>query len=148
MAPAPAQTWRRDESQGVTKMVRTVDDYMASVEGVPGEVAHRLRTLLHEIAPEMDEALKWSQAVYSSNGPVCYFRAGKNHVTFGFWRGNTLRKHHERLESGGEKMAHLKLRTLDDIDATEITSLVKSAIELNRKRGDPTKEPRKEKDKD
>lgn len=129
-------------------MSRTVDDYMAALEGTPGEVARALRKVIHKLAPEMDEALKWNQAVYSSNGPVCYFRAGKNHVTFGFWRGNTLRKKNQQLESSGDKMAHLKLRTLDDIDRSEIKTLLHAAIELNEKRGDPTREPRKEKEKD
>lgn len=127
-------------------MARTVDDLMEGLEGTPGEVARELRKTILKFAPDMEEALKWNQAVYFSNGPVCYFRAGRNHVTFGFWRGNTLRKKNQKLESSGEKMAHLKLRTLDDLDRSEIKSLLQSAIALNEKRGDPTLEPRKDKE--
>ena len=126
-------------------MTRTVDDYLSDLEGTPGDVARALRRMIRNIAPDIDEALKWNQAVYSSNGPVCYFRSGKTHVTFGFWRGNTLRKKNERLEGSGEKMAHLKLRRIDDLNKPEIKSLLLSAIALNEKRGDPTLEPRKEK---
>ncbi len=123
-------------------MDRTVDDYLAAAEGLPGDVARKLYDLLHEVGPELTEAIKWGQPVFSSNGPVCYFRAGRTHVTFGFWRGSQLKKVSSRLESGGDMMAHLKLRTLDDVDDTDIKTLVTKAIALNRDRGDPTKERR------
>ena len=123
-------------------MERGVEDYLAGLEGAPGAVAAVLRDLLRTIAPELGETIKWGQPVYSSGGPVCYFRAGKNHVTFGFWRGAELGKLSPRLERSGDKMAHLKLRTLDDIDEAEIRAMVCKAMELNRDKGDPSKERR------
>ncbi len=125
-------------------MARTVDDYMVSLTGTPAEVARELRGMILKIAPELEESIKWNQPVYSHGGPVCYFRAGTKHVTFGFWRGNALRKVNDKLESGGDMMAHLKLRTLDELDRSEVKQLLRAAIELNQKRGDPTKEVRKE----
>lgn len=122
----------------------TVDDYMDGLKGTPAEVARELRKMILKMGPQLEESMKWNQPVYAYGGPVCYFRAGARHVTFGFWRGGTLRKHNDRLESGGEKMAHLKLRTLDDLDRSEIKALLHKAIELNEKRGDPLLEIRKE----
>ncbi len=123
-------------------MDRTVDDYVAAAEGVPGEVARALCQLLRKVAPELTEAIKWGQPVFSCEGPVCYFRAGKKHVTLGFWRGIQLMKINEGLQGGGDMMAHLKLRKMDDLDPSAIEALVTKAIALNRSKGDPTKERR------
>lgn len=123
-------------------MKPTVDEYVAKAEGSPGEIARALRALLRRLAPDLSEEMKWGQPVFSLGGPVCYFRAGKSHVTFGFWRGVALMKINENLESGGDMMAHLKLRTLADVDDKVIGPLVAKAIELNRSKGDPTRERR------
>jgi hypothetical protein len=37
-------------------------------------------------------------------------------VTFGFWRGASIADPSERLKTTGAVMAHVKLRTLDDVD--------------------------------
>lgn len=123
-------------------MDRTVEDYLAAAEGAPAAVARKLHGVLKSVGPELTEAIKWGQPVFSFNGPVCYFRVGKNHVTFGFWRGSQLKKVSGSLESGGDMMAHLKLRTAEDVDAAPIEKLVTKAIALNRDKGDPTKERR------
>lgn len=123
-------------------MGNSVDNYLGECEGAPGDVARALRTMILGIAPELEESFKWGQPVYASNGPVCYFRAGKNHVTFGFWRGVALGKVNSKLESGGDRMAHLKLAAMEDLDKTEVEALLTAAIGLNAAKGDPTKEVR------
>ncbi len=47
------------------------------------------------------------------------------------------------LESSGSVMAHLKIRDAAEIDERVITGLVKVAVELNRRKGDPTKRARR-----
>jgi hypothetical protein len=125
-------------------MKRTVDDYLAEAEGAPGEVARALYDLLRDAAPELTEEIKWGQPVFSYEGPVCYFRVGKKHVTLGFWRGVQLKKINGDLRSGGDMMAHLWLRSTNDLDQAAIKTLVTKAIALNRSNGDPTKERRQE----
>jgi hypothetical protein len=43
------------------------------------------------------------------------------------------------LQGSGEKMRHIKLSQLADIDAELFSELIRQAIELNSKKGDPTK---------
>jgi hypothetical protein len=38
-------------------------------------------------------------------------------VTVGFWKGASIKDPSGRLETGGEVMAHTKLRALADVDA-------------------------------
>ena len=120
-------------------MAKTVDEYIAGLSGTPAATAAALRELIVKTAPGLKESIKWGQPVYEAGGPVCYFRAHTNHVTFGFWRGQDLRKYSPRLESGGERMAHLKLAAPADVDVAEVTALIGAVIRLNEKLGDPTK---------
>ena len=45
------------------------------------------------------------------------------------------------IEGRGDKMGHLKLRTLADLKPAVLKKLVREAVRLNRERGDPTRKP-------
>jgi hypothetical protein len=118
---------------------KDVDDYIAQLSGWQAEAATQLRAIVREAAPDADEAIKWSQPVYSSNGPVCYFKAFTKHLNFGFWRGVQLTDPSGLLQSGGKKMAHVKIASLDDIQPEVFKGFVREAVELNLEHGDPSK---------
>ena len=120
-------------------MTKTVDQYVSGLKGWQADVGRQLRKIILGAAPELRESIKWAEPVYESNGPVCHFKAHKNHVTFGFWRGAELRKLSERLESSGSKMAHIKITSANDVLPRDFAALVTAAVELNRSKGDPTK---------
>jgi len=84
--------------------------------------------------------IKWGNLVYLSNGPAFLIRAEEHRVLFGFWRGQRLRKIDPRLKPGGKyEMANIELHNGDEVSATVIRRLVKQAIDLNNKLGNPTK---------
>jgi hypothetical protein len=118
---------------------KTVDNYIAGLEGGQREVAVALRQLIRKAAPRATEAIKWAQPVYDVNGPICYFRAFKRHVNFGFWRGAQLKDPHGLLESTGDKMGHIKLTGVGDIRKAAFQALVREAVRLNQKLGDPSR---------
>ena len=62
---------------------KTVDAYIAGLEDWQAEIVSGVRQVLNEAAPDADEAIKWAQPVYSSNGPFAYIKAFKNSVNFG-----------------------------------------------------------------
>jgi hypothetical protein len=43
------------------------------------------------------------------------------------------------LEGDGDRMKHIKLKTVKDVNRAAFTDFVKQAIKLNRELGDPTK---------
>jgi hypothetical protein len=121
-------------------MAKTVDDYIAKLPAAQAKLAQALRKAILSASPdEISEAIKWAQPVFESNGPVCYFKAHKQHVTFGFWRGAALMGLDSRLETSGSKMAHIKLFVADDVDRAHIAALVRAATKLNRVHGDPNR---------
>ena len=90
-------------------------------------------------AGKLEERIKWGHLVYFSNGPVLLIRAEEKRVLFGFWRGKRLRNLDDRLKPGGKyEMATISLVQGDSMSATQARRLVKAAIGLNRKLGDPT----------
>jgi hypothetical protein len=118
---------------------KTVDGYIAGLEGWQAEIVTRVRGIILQAATEAKESIKWAQPVYEINGPFAYMKAFKNAVNFGFWRGVELNDPQGVLEGTGEKMRHLKLASLEDVDEALFTDLVRQAVRLNQQKGDPTK---------
>jgi hypothetical protein len=118
---------------------RTVDGYIAGLEGWQSEIASRIRRIVLKAAPEAKESIKWAQPVYESNGPFCYFKAFKNSINLGFWRGIDIEDPKGLLEGSGDKMRHVKIRSIDDVDEEQFADFVRQAVELNLSKGDPTK---------
>jgi hypothetical protein len=140
-APARRVPVRRASTKGGRSGVRetTVDAYVAALSGPLAEVAVRLRHLVMGAAPSAAESIKWGQPVYEDNGPFCYFKANTGHITFGFWRGTELDDPDERLQGDGDRMKHLALRSIDDVDDEAIGRWVRQAVDLNWRLGSPTR---------
>lgn len=118
---------------------KTVDAYISSLDNKQAEIVSSVRQIVREAAPEADEAIKWAQPVYSSNGPFAYIKAFKNSVNFGFWRGVELNDPKGLLQGSGDKMRHVKLTSTDDIDTAAFSAFILQAVQLNQTKGDPTK---------
>jgi hypothetical protein len=118
---------------------KTVDAYILSLDPWQAEIARKLRAIVKAAAPEASESIKWAQPVYELNGPFAYFKAFKNTVNFGFWRGADLEDPQGLLEGSGEKMRHVKLGKGEEVDRELLTGFVRQAVELNLQKGDPTK---------
>lgn len=118
---------------------KTVDDYVRGLKGWQKDVVSQLRKVVRSAAPEAIESIKWGQPVFEANGPFGYVRAFANSVNFGFWRGAELAAHEPRLQSGGKRMGHIKLSAPGDVDVKAFAALVRKAVALNAKEGDPTR---------
>jgi hypothetical protein len=118
---------------------RTVDGYIASVQGPLGEVAHRLNALVQEVVPTAKASIKWGQPVFEHNGPFAYFKAFKSYVNFGFWRGAELPDENGVLKGDGGRMRHVSLTDVASMPVDAIKALIRSAVEANERLGDPTR---------
>jgi hypothetical protein len=118
---------------------KTVDGYIASLKGWQAEAVSTLRKIIRDAAPKAAESIKWGQPVYEEGGPLCYVKAFKDYVALGFWRGTEVADPKGILGGSGDRMRHVKLYGLKDINKNVFQSMVRSAVKLNRFLGDPTK---------
>jgi hypothetical protein len=116
----------------------TVESYIAGLRDWRGEIVSAVRQLIREAAPDATESIKWGQPVYELNGPFAHIKVFKSHVNFGFWRGAELVDPKGFLKGTGNRMRHVELRSLADIDAPILQSMVRTAVALNHAKGDPT----------
>jgi hypothetical protein len=113
--------------------------YIASLDGWQRRCAETLRAAVLDAAA-LDEIIKWGHLVYFSNGPVLLIRAEESRVLFGFWRGQRLRHLDPRLKPGGKyEMATMELVDGAPLEPSSVTELVRQAVALNARLGDPTK---------
>jgi hypothetical protein len=95
----------------------SIDEYIGDLPEPLREVASRTRTVIDEHLEDATSAIKWAHPTWSvGKEPVCYLKAASRHVTFGFWQGASLDDPSGRLETSGQVMAHVKLRSVDDVD--------------------------------
>jgi hypothetical protein len=106
--------------------------------GWQAQAIEKIVDLVKRAAPDATATIKWGQPVFESNGPFAYIRPAKQHVTFGFWRGSEVADPKKLLDGAGDRMQHMKLAGLDQIDEKAITAMVKDAVRLNREKGTPT----------
>jgi hypothetical protein len=115
------------------------DAYVSALSGWRRDRVERLRAAV-QTTRGLEEVIKWGHLVYLSSGPVLLIRAEEARVLFGFWRGQRLLKIEPRLKPGGKfEMATLELREETALDDTVAAKLVREAVALNAKLGDPTK---------
>ncbi len=126
-------------------MPGTVDAYVAKLSPEQARIVESLRTLVKGAAPIATEGIKWGRPVYEVNGPFCWIKANRAHVTLGFWRGKDLESGKGLIESSGEKMAHVKVRTVGEAQAPALRRMVREAARVNEAPGDPKRRrpPRK-----
>ena len=113
--------------------------YVAALRGWQARLVKRLQTIARASA-RLEEGIKWTNLVFISNGPVFVIRAEPQRVLFAFFRGKRLRDIEPRLKAGGKfELATLELHEDTELDAGVVRRLVREAVTLNRKLGDPTK---------
>jgi len=111
----------------------TVDDYLAAIPEPLRSVAAEARQVIDSSLDGAESAIRWAHPTWSfGKTPVCYLKTAKKHITFGFWHGASVNDRSGRLETSGEVMAHVKLRTREDIDPPRVADWLEQArvIEL------------------
>jgi hypothetical protein len=96
-------------------------------------VTKAVRTLVKEAVRGVEEYVNpWKIPSFDSNGPLCCFMVGKEHVTFAFMRGAALSDPEKLLEGTGKGVRHVKLRSVADVKKPGVKKLVIEAAKLNK----------------
>jgi hypothetical protein len=119
--------------QGDAETAAAVDAYVQRRNPKLKPVTDAVRALIRKAVPKSREAINpWGVPVFEWNGPLCYIRVGKHHVTFGFPRGAAMMDSSRLLKGTGKNMRHVKLRDLAEVHDANLKQLILQAKQLNR----------------
>jgi hypothetical protein len=133
MAPAPTDP-QADEaaSAKISERIRELGDWR-------GETLARLRELIHEADPEIEEEWKWAKAtspgtpVWSHDGGVCTGESYKQVVKLTFFRGASVDDPKQLFNSSLEGNARraIDIREGETIDEEAFKQLIRAAVDAN-----------------
>lgn len=112
---------------------KKVDAYIENLSEDIKEITQELRTLVLDTSDDLVEEYKWGMPNYSYNGLAVYLQAASKHVNFGIHNGGKIvgKDTENLLEGSGDKMKHIKVRSLDNIDREYFRMLIKAIMEYN-----------------
>ena len=111
-----------------------IDEYVAKA-GKQKDVVKGLRSLVRRTLAGCEEYVNpWKIPSFDSNGTVCGFMTGKEHVTFIFLRGAALPDPEGLLEGTGKSVRHVKVRTAADVKKPALKKLLVEAAKLNKRK--------------
>ncbi|HVN09451.1 MAG TPA: DUF1801 domain-containing protein [Patescibacteria group bacterium] len=110
-----------------------IDAYVKNAGTFSG-VMKAVRTLVKETAAGCEEYVSpWKTPAFDSNGPLCVFVMGKEHVTLAFLRGAMLPDPEKLLEGKAKGVRNIRLRTVADVERPGVKRLIAEAAKLNKK---------------
>ncbi len=109
-----------------------VDDYLKFAAPFARPMLLRLRKLVHQGCPAVEETMKWSAPFFIYNGKIlCFFAEFKAHIAFGFW-GPAMKKIiiGDGIKEGRGMMG--RIRSNDDLpDDRTLLRYIKTAMALH-----------------
>ena len=110
-----------------------IDNYVKKAGKLEG-VTMAVRVLVKKTLTGGEKYVNpWKIPSFDSNGPLCCFMVGKEHVTFAFMRGAALPDPEKLLEGTGKGVRHVKLRSVAEVKRPGVKKLIAEAAKLNRK---------------
>ena len=110
-----------------------IDAYVKKAGKLTG-LAKAVRTLVKKTAADCEEYVSpWKLPAFDSNGPLCCFVLGKEHVTLAFLRGAVLPDPEKLLEGKARFVRNIKLRSVAEVKRPGVKKLLAEAAKLNRK---------------
>jgi hypothetical protein len=130
---AATRTPKNDDSCEIDEMIRELDDWR-------GPKLSRLRSLIKEAIPAVDEELKWRKPsnahgvpTWSHNGPICTGETYKKVVKLTFFKGASLADPKGLFNSSleGNTRRAIDFGEADEIDERALKALFLAAADLN-----------------
>jgi hypothetical protein len=133
MRMATANTGKTDDSREIDEMIQGLDDWR-------GPKLSRLRSLIKEAVPGVDEELKWRKPsnphgvpTWSHNGPICTGETYKKAVKLTFFKGASLADPKGLFNSSldGNTRRAIDFGEADEVDEGALKALFRAAVALN-----------------
>jgi hypothetical protein len=119
---------------------KRIDKLIADLGDWRGERLAEIRTLIHEVDPEVVEEWKWmGSPVWSHEGMYALANAHKDKVKLTFFHGARLADPRKIFNAGldGSKWRAIDFREGDRIDKTALKALLREAVAYNKSHNVP-----------
>jgi hypothetical protein len=116
-----------DASKNITQRIEDLGDWR-------GEMLARIRKLIHDADPEIEEEWKWRGVpVWAHDGGVCTGESYKEVVKLTFHRGASLPDPKKLFNSSleGNTRRAIDIRKGEKLDEAAFKKLIRSAVEAN-----------------
>jgi uncharacterized protein YdeI (YjbR/CyaY-like superfamily) len=109
---------------------RRVDAYIAKSADFAKPILTRLREVVHEACPDVEETIKWGAPHFMYRGNLCAIAAFKAHCAMGFWKGSLVV---DDVGRSAEAAGHLgRITKLSDLPPKKVlVGYIKKAVALN-----------------
>jgi len=105
-----------------------VDAYIAKSPDFAKPILTRIRALVHDACPDVEETIKWSVPHFDYEGPLCGMAAFKQHCNLILWKGALIKGGTGRDAKGNFR----NITSMDDLPADNVLrALLKEAARLN-----------------
>lgn len=110
-----------------------VDRYIANAAPFARPILERIRAAFHKAHPDVTETMKWSFPHFEYKGLLGSMAAFKEHVSWGFWKGQLLDDPLGIIPPAGEtSMGGLKVRDVKDLPKDkDMVAYAREAVRLN-----------------
>ncbi len=106
-----------------------IEGYLSKFSPEMQDMARKLRKLILELEPQVDEVIKYKNLFYGNGGMICAIVIHKSHINLQFARGRELTELGYPLEGTGKNIRHVKIKEPSDINGS-IHDLIIKAFEL------------------
>jgi uncharacterized protein YdeI (YjbR/CyaY-like superfamily) len=115
-----------------------IDAYIDKAQPFARPILEHVRSRVHAVLPDVEEAMKWSMPAYLVGGKILLITAAfKAHTALNFWRGQELETSHSSVGAMGQ---FGKIKSLADLPAdSELDALIRDAAEIARSAPAPRK---------
>ena len=115
-----------------------VTDYVAGLPSPRKEICRALRELILGNFPELREDFKYNFPAYMyGTKRVCSIGGFRGHANLELDFGAHVKDSKGRVEGVGKNIRHIKIRSLDEIDADHFVDLLRQNLDYFRA-GEPT----------
>jgi uncharacterized protein YdeI (YjbR/CyaY-like superfamily) len=111
-----------------------VDTYIETAAPFARPILARIREVVHDTCPDVEETIKWRFPNFMYNGMLCSMAAFKKHCSFGFWKGQLVLG--DDVNSSESAMGQFgRIESLDDLPSRAILAgHIRKAMRLNEER--------------
>ena len=108
------------------------DVYIAKSPDWAQPILTRLREIVHEACPDVEEELKWSSPSFMYHGIMCGMVAFKEYATFHFWKGELVTGTPLGANGMGAAAQFGRMTSVKDLPPKKtLVAYIKKAMKLN-----------------